>query len=60
MPTSSGEMNGVPSELRAIRGSFPNQFPAATTGYWVISYKLYGLQQIGAPCPGPQAAAPQP
>src|SRR5580698_1368139 len=29
MPTSSGEMNGVPSELRAIRGSFPNQSPAA-------------------------------
>jgi hypothetical protein len=37
-----------------------NQFPAATTGYWVISYKLYGVQQIGAPCPAPQAAAQSP
>jgi len=35
----------------------PNQFPPATTGYWVISYPLYGVQQAGAKCPGPQAAA---
>jgi hypothetical protein len=34
-----------------------NQFPKATTGYWVISYPLYGVQQAGAKCPGPQSAA---
>jgi hypothetical protein len=38
----------------------PNQFPAATIGYWVISYPLFGVQQIGAPCPKPQAAAQSP
>ena len=35
----------------------PNQIPAATIGYWVISYPLYGVQQAGAGCPGSQAAA---
>lgn len=30
------------------------------TGFWVISPKLYGVQQVGAPCPGPQAAAQSP
>ncbi|MDD4866279.1 MAG: hypothetical protein PHQ28_03875, partial [Mycobacterium sp.] len=34
-----------------------NQYPAATTGYWVMSYPLYGVQQAGAKCPGPQSAA---
>jgi hypothetical protein len=34
-----------------------NQFPKATAGYWVISYPLYGVQQAGAKCPGPQSAA---
>src|SRR5665213_1240199 len=34
-----------------------NQFPAATIGYWVISYPLYGVQQAGAKCPDSQAAA---
>ncbi|EFD58488.1 conserved hypothetical protein [Mycobacterium tuberculosis T92] len=29
-------------------------------GYWVISYPLYGVQQVGAPCPKPQAAAQSP
>jgi hypothetical protein len=36
-----------------------NQFPAAQSGYWVISYPLYGVQQIGAPCPNPRGAAAQ-
>ncbi|WP_343600733.1 hypothetical protein [Mycobacterium sp.] len=37
----------------------PNQFfvPSVPNAYWVISYPLYGVQQAGAPCPGPQAAA---
>ena len=37
----------------------PNQFfvPPVDNAYWVISYPLYGVQQSGAPCPGPQSAA---
>ncbi len=31
-----------------------NQFPAAQTGYWVITYPLYGVQQVGAKCDNPQ------
>ena len=38
----------------------PNQNPARDTGVWVISYPLYGVQQIGARCPGPQSAAQSP
>lgn len=38
----------------------PNQWPPRDTGTWVISYRLYGVQQIGAPCPGPQSAAQSP
>ncbi|GFG75914.1 hypothetical protein [Mycobacterium botniense] len=38
----------------------PNQFPAVSTGFWVISYPLYGVQNVGAPCPGPQSAAQSP
>jgi hypothetical protein len=40
----------------------PNQFfvPPAPNAYWVISYPLYGVQQVGAPCPGPQSAAQSP
>ena len=34
-----------------------NQFPAAQSGFWVITYPLYGVQQAGAKCPGPQVAA---
>lgn len=30
------------------------------TGFWVISPKLYGVQNVGAPCPGSQAAAQSP
>ena len=30
------------------------------TGFWVISPRLYGVQTVGAPCPGSQAAAQSP
>src|SRR4051794_19650640 len=35
----------------------PNQWPPIDTGFWVASNPLYGQQDIGAPCPGPKAAA---
>lgn len=38
----------------------PNQWPPVYTGFWVASYKLYGEQAVGTPCPGPQAAAQSP
>ena len=34
--------------------------PPEGTGFWVISPKLYGVQEVGSPCPGPQAAAQSP
>ena len=34
--------------------------PPAGTGFWVISDKLYGVQEVGAPCPGPRSAAQSP
>ncbi|EUA35656.1 hypothetical protein I552_6458 [Mycobacterium xenopi 3993] len=27
-----------------------HQFPAAQSGYWVLSYPLYGVHQPGEPC----------
>ena len=48
---------GPSGQAEACHFPPPNQFPAATTGYWVISYPLYGVQQAGAKCPGPQSAA---
>jgi hypothetical protein len=63
-PCSSWERNifgrGPSGQAEACHFPPPNQFPAADTGYWVISYPLYGVQQIGAPCPKPQAAAQSP
>jgi hypothetical protein len=44
----------------------PNQFPdptrgtPASGGYWVISYPLRGVQEIGSPCPNSQSAAQSP
>lgn len=43
----------------------PNQFPGTLarpkdTGFWVISYPLYGVQEVGSPCPGPQSSAQSP
>ncbi len=48
---------GPSGQAEACHFPPPNQFPAATTGYWVVSYPLYGVQQAGAKCPGPQSAA---
>ncbi|OBI41531.1 hypothetical protein A5707_07390 [Mycobacterium kyorinense] len=36
-----------------------HQFPAAQTGYWVISYPLHGVQEVGAPCANPRGSAAQ-
>lgn len=38
----------------------PNQWPPVYTGFWVISPELHGVQEIGTPCPGDQAAAQAP
>lgn len=32
----------------------PNQWPPVYTGFWVSSYPLKGVQDIGAPCDGPK------
>lgn len=37
----------------------PNQWPPVETGFWVWSPPLYGVQQIGAPCPSPGKSAAQ-
>jgi hypothetical protein len=37
-----------------------NQWPPQYTGFWVATYELYGVQETGAPCPKPQAAAQHP
>jgi hypothetical protein len=37
----------------------PNQWPPVYWGFWVSSYPLYGVQQIGAPCENPRGAAAQ-
>ncbi|BBX25449.1 hypothetical protein [Mycolicibacterium alvei] len=38
----------------------PNQWPPVYTGFWTYAYPLHGVQEIGTPCPGPQAAAQSP
>jgi hypothetical protein len=38
----------------------PNQWPPIYTGFWQTSYPLYGVQDIGSPCPSPQSAAQAP
>jgi hypothetical protein len=37
----------------------PNQWPPVDAGFWVWSPPLYGVQQIGAPCPTNRGAAAQ-
>lgn len=37
----------------------PNQWPPTETGFWVWSPPLYGVQEIGAPCPSPGKSAAQ-
>jgi hypothetical protein len=38
----------------------PNQWPPVYTGFWVSSYPLQGVKDIGSPCPGPKFAAQAP
>ncbi|MFS0896143.1 hypothetical protein [Mycolicibacterium litorale] len=38
----------------------PNQWPPVYTGFWTATYALHGVQDIGAPCPGPQSTAQAP
>ena len=38
----------------------PNQWPPGYTGFWMTSYPLDGVQEVGAPCPGGQIAAQAP
>lgn len=38
----------------------PNQWPPVYTGFWVSTFQLFGVQQIGTPCPGSQSAAQAP
>jgi hypothetical protein len=48
---------GEPLQCKYI----PNQTqPPGSGGYWTSSYALYGVQQVGAPCPSPQSAAQSP
>ncbi len=37
----------------------PNQWPPVSSGFWVWSPPLYGVAEIGAPCPNPRGAAAQ-
>lgn len=37
----------------------PNQWPPVYTGFWVYSPPLYGVQEIGAPCPNYRSSAAQ-
>jgi hypothetical protein len=37
----------------------PNQWPPIYTGFWVMSYPLYGVQPIGGPCANPSGSAAQ-
>ena len=62
-PCNSWERNvfgrgpgGEPLQCKFI----PNQWPPVYTGFWVTSYPLHGVQEVGAPCPAPQAAAQSP
>lgn len=38
----------------------PNQWPPVYTGFWQISHELFGVQDVGGPCPKPQSAAQAP
>ena len=38
----------------------PNQWPPVYTGFWVASYPLDGVKEIGAPCATWKAAAQSP
>jgi hypothetical protein len=49
-----------PGGMTEICRYIPNQWPPVYTGFWVHSYPLHGVQEIGAPCPGPKSAAQAP
>ena len=38
----------------------PNQWPPVYTGFWVSSYPIQGVKDIGSPCDGPKMAAQAP
>jgi hypothetical protein len=50
---------GPGGEAQACHFVTGNFDPAPDSGYWQISYPLYGVQQIGAPCPNPRGSAAQ-
>ena len=37
----------------------PNQWPPVYTGFWVSSYPLYGVHNVGEPCENPRGSAAQ-
>jgi hypothetical protein len=55
-------MDGEPLACHYIPGQSPIGMdrPPQGTGFWVATYKLYGVQVPGSPCPGSQASAQSP
>lgn len=53
---------GEPLACHWIPGQSPIGMdrPPEGVGFWVLSPKIYGVQPVGAPCPGSQAAAQSP
>ncbi|WP_431231960.1 hypothetical protein ACQ856_20975 [Mycolicibacterium psychrotolerans] len=53
---------GEPLLCRWIPGQSPIGMdrPPEGVGFWVLSPKIYGVQAVGSPCPGSQAAAQSP
>jgi hypothetical protein len=53
---------GEPLACHWIPGQSPIGMdrPPEGVGFWVLSPKIYGVQAVGAPCPGSQAAAQSP
>ncbi|TGD88290.1 hypothetical protein BayCH28_11055 [Mycolicibacterium sp. CH28] len=53
---------GEPLACHWIPGQSPIGMdrPPEGVGFWVLSPKIYGVQQVGAACPGSQAAAQSP
>ncbi len=53
---------GEPLACHWIPGQSPIGMdrPPEGVGFWVLSPKIYGVQEVGSPCPGSQAAAQSP
>lgn len=49
---------GPDGELQTCR-FIPNQWPPVYNGFWVISYPLHGIQEVGTPCPDWRGGAAQ-